>query len=285
VTDDLDRLFVSAPRGSAPAPVEPIPQTLLIIGVRLTCQVRANHIPTPGKEHATDHRFGPTAAADRLVHGRHYGKRGGVVNEGKTECCRHEGVEGLKYRGVCSRGVEPDFCEGMKEELQPPDSHHLRAAEGWIGLGNWREASEELEAISPAQWAHPDVLEVRWHICAQAKKWDACLDVAEATIKLEPNDPGAWIHRSFALRRLKGLQEALDQLVSAADRFPKVWVIPYNLACYCAQLGRLDESRAWLKRAISINEPIVKRVALDDPDLEPLWNEIGNPGPWPGGSG
>ena len=73
--------------------------------------------------------------------------------------------------------------------LPPPDKHHLRAAQGWLELGNALEANEELERIAPELRAHPDVLEVRWHIYAHAKKWDACVDIAEAIIKLAPNRP------------------------------------------------------------------------------------------------
>lgn len=54
-----------------------------------------------------------------------------------------------------------------------------------------------------------------------------------------------------------------------ADRFPEGWTIPYNLACYCAQLGRLDECRKWLKKAVTIDEHTVKRAAIDDPDFKP----------------
>ena len=90
--------------------------------------------------------------------------------------------------------------------LQAPDSHHLRAAEGWLGLGNHLEANEELERITPQLRAHPDVLEVRWHIYAKETKWDACVDIAGAIIKLAPNRPDAWIHRSFALHELKRTQ-------------------------------------------------------------------------------
>lgn len=57
-------------------------------------------------------------------------------------------------------------------ELEPPDSFHLRAAIGWIELGNCLEANEELENISPSMRVHPDVLNLRWHICAKAKNND-----------------------------------------------------------------------------------------------------------------
>jgi hypothetical protein len=44
------------------------------------------------------------------------------------------------------------------KELEPHDKRHLDAAQGWLGLGNWREANEELEQITPERRAHPDVL-------------------------------------------------------------------------------------------------------------------------------
>jgi tetratricopeptide (TPR) repeat protein len=118
------------------------------------------------------------------------------------------------------------------------------------------------------------VLEVRWQIYAHSKKWDACVDIAEAIIKLDPDQPEAWIHRSFALHELKRTQEAFEQLLLVAERFTQVWTIPYNLACYCAQLGRLDDCQAWFKKAMAIDEQTVKRAGIDDPDLKPLWDSM-----------
>jgi hypothetical protein len=45
--------------------------------------------------------------------------------------------------------------------LEPPDSLHLQAAQGWLELGSHIEANEELEKIAPQLRAHPDVLKVR----------------------------------------------------------------------------------------------------------------------------
>ena len=72
------------------------------------------------------------------------------------------------------------------------------------------------------------------------------------------------------MHELKRTQEAFDQLLPVAEKFPKVWTIPYNLACYCAQLGRLAESEQWLERAMAMDVITVVRVALEDPDLNPL---------------
>jgi hypothetical protein len=50
----------------------------------------------------------------------------------------------------------------MIQPLEAPDSIHLQAAEGWIVLGNYAEANDELEQIAAANRAHPDVLQLRW---------------------------------------------------------------------------------------------------------------------------
>lgn len=169
------------------------------------------------------------------------------------------------------------------QPLEPPDSHHLRAAMGWLELGNAVAAEEELERIAATLLVHPDVLEMRWHVYAYARRWAAAVDAAAALVEHDPDRADAWVHRSYALHELRRTQEALDQLLPVVDQFPKVWTIPYNLACYCAQLGRLPEARAWLRRTFAIatkarSQKELRLRALADPDLEPLRIEISNMG-------
>jgi len=42
--------------------------------------------------------------------------------------------------------------------LERPDSIHLDAARGWLMLGNYAEASKDLERIAPLVRTHPDAL-------------------------------------------------------------------------------------------------------------------------------
>lgn len=142
------------------------------------------------------------------------------------------------------------------------DQRHLEAAEGWLELGNHLEANEELENITPQMRVHPDVLEIRWHIYAKEKKWDACVDIAATIIKLAPENYHGWIHRSFALHELKRTEEAFENLLPVADKFPDSWTIPYNLACYLAQLHRIDEAQVWFKKAMTIDEKTVQQSLL-----------------------
>lgn len=158
-----------------------------------------------------------------------------------------------------------------------PDIHHLRAAQGWLELGNLVEASAELDNIAPKLRVHPDVLEVRWEIYALAERWKPCLDVAEALVILSPERSVGWLHRSYALHELKRTQEAFDKLVPAVDKFPDSWTIPYNLACYCAQLGRNVEASVWFTKSMAIDLVSARESGIDDPDLQPLWESMSNP--------
>ena len=163
-------------------------------------------------------------------------------------------------------------------QLEPPDSHHLLAAHGWLELNNAAEAGEEIARISPENLEHPDVLEVRWAVCAAGERWEAGLEVAETLLRVAPDRASGWLHRAYALRRVKdgGLQRAWDALRPGYDKFPKAEVIPYNLACYAAQIGRLDEAWEWLHKAMDAagDVDVIKTMALADKDLETLWDRI-----------
>ena len=61
-------------------------------------------------------------------------------------------------------------------------------------------------------------------------------------------------------------------LDEAAKLFPGDSMIQYNLACYCAQLGQLDAAKEYLDKSYELGDAKqIKRMALDDEDLKPLW--------------
>ena len=98
---------------------------------------------------------------------------------------------------------------------------------------------------------------------------------ATAIINLAPDRADGWIHRSFALHDLQRTQEAFDQLLPVADKFPKIWTIPYNLACYASRLHQFDVAQKWLKQAITVDTKTVQAAAIEDEDLKPLWASLG----------
>lgn len=158
--------------------------------------------------------------------------------------------------------------------LQAPDLMYLEAAKGWFILGDLVEARNELNCIAKKFLEHPDVLEVEFAIAAKKRAWTRCMDIAAALLERAPDRPTAWVNCAITLHQLKQTQEAWDALYTVRDRFPKVSSIPYNLACYACQLGRMDDSRHWLKRALNVGGKRMRTLALEDPDLQPLWDEI-----------
>jgi tetratricopeptide (TPR) repeat protein len=161
--------------------------------------------------------------------------------------------------------------------LKPPDLMHLNAAQGWLGLGNPIEANEELEKITARNRAHPDVLNVRWAIYAKAEKWGLAVEIAKVLRDANPQEPQLWINFAYATRRKPdgGLKNAKEILSQAQRLFPAESIIAYNLACYECQLGDLKSAWNWLETAFDTGEPkALKLMALDDPDLEPLWTDI-----------
>ena len=163
------------------------------------------------------------------------------------------------------------------QPLESPHSHFVSAAEGWLELGNVVEARAELAQIDATLQNHPAVLAIRWGILAEEKNWIAALAIARELVVLVPDSPMGWLHQAYAIRRIPegGLQVAWDCLFSALEKFPKVAVIPYNLACYACQLDQMAKARALLRQAMKIDgKNHIKEMALNDADLKPLWDEI-----------
>jgi predicted Zn-dependent protease len=161
------------------------------------------------------------------------------------------------------------------KNLPYPDNKHFDAAEGWLELGNWQEANEELEHITPRFKSHPYVLELRYKIYQAAGRPEKAVEAAGELRTLLPENPLSHIHLAFSLHELKRTTEAYDILISVVDQFPAEGLMRYNLACYACQLGNHQESMAWLEQAIKLaGKKAVYLMALEDPDLEPLRPKI-----------
>ena len=157
------------------------------------------------------------------------------------------------------------------QPLEPPNTHHLVAAQGWLELGNHEEAFEELEKIDAPLRGHPDVLDIRWGIYAAAEKWEYAVEIGDALVRTAPERTTGWIHRSYALHCLKRTQEAYDQLKPALEQFSEVELPWYNLACYACVLGNKEEAKELLDKAIELGGDDVKLRALEDEDLLGVW--------------
>lgn len=163
------------------------------------------------------------------------------------------------------------------KELEPSDRHAFLAAVGWLELKNHAEAKAELGGLGPKLQMHPDVLELMFMIHSGETDWSSALEAARALVNAAPDRASGWLHQAYALRRVSdgGLKAAWEALLPIADRFPEEPIVPYNLSCYACQMDRLDEAREWLRRAVSGGSKAgIKKLAMADEDLEPLWAEV-----------
>ena len=155
--------------------------------------------------------------------------------------------------------------------MDTPDIHFLRAAEGWLELGNPAEARLELARVSPANQSHSDVLCARWHIEERSHHFDACVEIARAMIHANAKDPRGYMNLSNALFFAGKTELAYQHGLEAAARFPSDPAQPYNMACYACHMGRIDEAKSWLHRAMALGDSkTVQNWARNDPDLAPL---------------
>jgi thioredoxin-like negative regulator of GroEL len=161
--------------------------------------------------------------------------------------------------------------------LSQSDKRHLEAAEGWLELGNHLEADAELDNITASLRAHPDVLEMRWKVYAKAKKWEMCLTIAETLADVVPRRPTSWLLLAATLKSMNELEDAYETLVEVVDELPDNAAIPFQLACYACDLGDLEEALRWVEETFKRDDSKqMKLDALKQPELEPLWKNIGD---------
>jgi len=153
------------------------------------------------------------------------------------------------------------------------DLKHLTAAQGYVELGMFLNAIAELEEIDPEVRHVPEVLEVRVQIYRALKKWELMQTVAKTLAIHDPDEPQWTVSWAYATRRADSIELARIILVNAIERMPNVAIFHYNLACYICQLGDLEKTKESLHQAFKL-DPGMRVIALDDEDLEPLWDAI-----------
>jgi len=157
--------------------------------------------------------------------------------------------------------------------LEPPDQHHWQAAVGYVELGMFEDANDQLEKIDPFNRAAPEVLAVRPEIYRGLGKWEAMQRMAKRLKEFEPHNVQWTISLAYATRRAYSTDTAMEILLNAEAKFPKEAAIPYNLACYYCQLGEIGKAKRYLKQAFEIGLNW-RKATLEDEDLRALWDSL-----------
>jgi tetratricopeptide (TPR) repeat protein len=165
--------------------------------------------------------------------------------------------------------------------LTSTGEQHLKAAQGWLELGNVVDASAELDNIEPQHWVHPDVMKLRLRIDMKAGRWESAAQLAESLSRLLPGDAEVFVWWSECARRMPegSILRALELLLDVSKNFPDDALVPFTLARYNTLLENLVEAVNWLNIAFDVAQKNGslkewKRRARDESDLEPLFLKL-----------
>lgn len=155
------------------------------------------------------------------------------------------------------------------------EAHHQRlliAAQGYSELGLPELAMLELDAV-PEEFQHePMVVESRLSILMQAKRFKEALPHSQELCRLQPDRTAGFIHAAFCLHELGNTHGARELLLSGPASLKAEATYHYNLACYEAALGNLDQARAHLDVSFAMDKKL-RDHAKSDPDLR-VFHEI-----------
>jgi predicted Zn-dependent protease len=161
------------------------------------------------------------------------------------------------------------------KKLASPDRQRLDAANGWLELGSYQEASAELRRITHWNRNHPFVMECRWKVAAMLKNWEEAAEVGKALSIAMPDNHNGAVYQAVSLHEMKRTQEARDVLIAVADKFPKEFMVGFNLARYACHFGRMEECENVLGPVFTAaKDDELRLMAMQEPDLKPFWKMV-----------
>ncbi|MBU0677357.1 MAG: hypothetical protein KJ626_04500 [Verrucomicrobia bacterium] len=149
----------------------------------------------------------------------------------------------------------------------------LQKADGYLDL-HMPDHTRALLAEADNEWKQfAPFKQVELRLAIESGDWVLAAGLARDLRDKTPDEIAYWVQFAYALRRLKSIEDARGVLLEAIEKFPEEPVIPFNLACYECQLGRLHEAFSYLQKAVTLNPRYLQR-ALRDHDLEPIWEDL-----------
>lgn len=149
----------------------------------------------------------------------------------------------------------------------------LLAAEGYLELDMAEEAWEELNAVPSEEHTQPEYLQVRVQLLMRGESWEEALAASQKLTKALPHSSAGFIHAAYCLHELGHTTEARQMLLDGPPALLKEPTYYYNLGCYQAILGDLDDAKRLVKRSFELDQRLVE-VARKDEDLKALWSEF-----------
>ncbi len=123
----------------------------------------------------------------------------------------------------------------------------LKSFAGYIYLGMYDDAHNELESLPQEAKTHHLVLQARLILLIDLKKWEDAANLGQSLCKLWPEKLEVYFKTAHCLHALQKTQAAKDLLIDAPHAIRETALYFYILACYETQLGHHDQAFELLK--------------------------------------
>ena len=143
----------------------------------------------------------------------------------------------------------------------------LLASQGYMELEMPEEALAELDELPAEEQELEDVLQMRLFILLRGRIWEPALEVCAQLREVFPDCSTGFIHGAFCLHELGRTAEAKQILLSGPTSLAKEATYFYNLGCYDAVLGNLEEATINLRTSFEMDDKF-RAIAKYDPDLK-----------------
>lgn len=156
-----------------------------------------------------------------------------------------------------------------KEQPIPPEAQRLiEFTKGYMELQMYQDALESSDQALRIAPHAPEASELKGWALYALKQYSAAEPYwAAQTVSSE--DPTVWVNLAYIRRRTTSLEAAIETLQQAFDKNLTDGLTHYNMACYHAVQGRLDEALVLLAKAFEL-DPEHRAQSRSEPDLNSL---------------
>jgi tetratricopeptide (TPR) repeat protein len=110
---------------------------------------------------------------------------------------------------------------------------------------------------------------MRLFVLMRARRWHDALELCARLRRQNPDCTTGYIHGAFCLHELGRTLEAKQLLLTGPPCLLREPTYHYNLGCYDAVLGNLDEASQHLETSFQMDKKF-REIAKYDPDLKAI---------------
>ncbi len=136
------------------------------------------------------------------------------------------------------------------------------------------KALAEIDALPEADQLREDVLQMRLFVLMRSKRWDDALAVCQNLRIHSPECSTGYIHGAFCLHEMGRTRDAKELLLTGPESLHSEATYHYNLGCYDAVLGNLEDASKHLRASFQIDKKF-REIAKYDPDLKTVQALLG----------